>query len=88
LVCEEGISEVGDISNLLIPQTNKTTLIQKPRTVIEKIKMYCTNYHMTNHNVETCRVKRKEDFVPIVFEVTTQHILGYDITLIVIKVDN
>ncbi len=36
--------------------------------------MYCTNYHKTNHNVETCRVKRKEDFVPIVFEVTTQHI--------------
>jgi hypothetical protein len=30
----------------------------------------------------------KEDFVPIVFEVTTQHILGYDITLIVIKLDN
>ncbi len=27
-----------------------------------------------NHNVETCRVKRKEDLVSIVFEVTTQHI--------------
>jgi hypothetical protein len=36
--------------------------------------MYCTNFHRTNHNVETCRVKRKEDLVPIVFEVTTQHI--------------
>jgi hypothetical protein len=36
--------------------------------------MYCTSYHMTNHNVETCRIKRKEDLVPIVFEVTTQHI--------------
>jgi hypothetical protein len=29
---------------------------------------------MTNHNVETCRIKRKEDLVLIVFEVTTQHI--------------
>jgi hypothetical protein len=36
--------------------------------------MYYTNYHMTNHNVETYRVKRKEDFVPVVSEVITQHI--------------
>ncbi len=36
--------------------------------------MHCTSYHMTNHNVETCRIKRKEDLVLIVFEVTTQHI--------------
>jgi hypothetical protein len=36
--------------------------------------MYCTNYHGTNHNVETYRVKRKEDPIPIVFEVTTQQI--------------
>jgi len=36
--------------------------------------MYCTNCHNTNHNVETYRVKGKEDHVLIVFEVTTQHI--------------
>jgi hypothetical protein len=36
--------------------------------------MYYTNCHRTNHNVETCKVKRKEDHVPIVFEVTTQQI--------------
>jgi hypothetical protein len=36
--------------------------------------MYYTNYHMTYHNVETYIVKRKENFVPIVFEVTTQQI--------------
>ncbi len=71
MVCEKGISKVREINNLLIPQTNKTTLIQKPHTIIEKIRMYCINYHMTNHNVETCRIKRKEDFVTIVFEVTT-----------------
>jgi hypothetical protein len=33
-----------------------------------------TNCHRTNHNVETCRVKRKEDLVLAVFKVTTQHI--------------
>ncbi len=29
---------------------------------------------MTNYNVETYTIKRKEDHVPIVLEVTTQHI--------------
>jgi hypothetical protein len=42
--------------------------------IIEKTRMYCTNCHKTNHNVETCRVKRKEDFVLAVFEVIIQHI--------------
>jgi predicted metal-binding protein len=36
--------------------------------------MYYTNYHKTNHNVETCRVKRKEDLVPTISDVTTQQI--------------
>jgi hypothetical protein len=36
--------------------------------------MYYTNCHKTNHNVETCRVKRKEDSIPAVSEVTTQQI--------------
>jgi hypothetical protein len=29
---------------------------------------------MTNHNVETYRIKRREDLVPVVFEVTIQQI--------------
>jgi hypothetical protein len=36
LVCEEGISKVEAINNLLVPQSNKTTLIEKPLTIIEK----------------------------------------------------
>jgi len=36
--------------------------------------MYYTNCHRKNHNVETCKVKRKENFIPTIFEVTTQHI--------------
>jgi hypothetical protein len=39
--------------------------------------MYCTNYHRTNHNVETYRVKRKEDHVLEVFKVTIKHIKVY-----------
>jgi hypothetical protein len=36
--------------------------------------MYYTNCHMTNHNVETCRIKRKEDFVLTASEAPTQQI--------------
>jgi len=74
LVCEEGISEVEAISNLSVPQNNKTILVQKPQTILEKIGMYCTNCHMTNHNVQTSRVKRKENFVLIISKFTTQQI--------------
>jgi hypothetical protein len=36
--------------------------------------MYYTNCHKTNHYVETCRIKRKENHVLVVFEVTIQQI--------------
>jgi hypothetical protein len=36
--------------------------------------MYYTNCHVTNHSVKTCKVKRKENFVPKVSKVTTQQI--------------
>jgi hypothetical protein len=36
--------------------------------------MYYTNYHRTNQNVEACKIKRKEKPIPIVSEVTIQHI--------------
>jgi hypothetical protein len=39
--------------------------------------MYYTNYHKTNHTVETCRIKRNEDCVIVVFEVTIQQIRIY-----------
>jgi hypothetical protein len=35
--------------------------------------MYCTNCHNV-HNVETCKVKRKENHVLIIYKVTIQHI--------------
>jgi hypothetical protein len=74
LVCEEGISKVEAINNLLIPQNSKTILVVKPQIITEKIGMYCTNCHRKNHNVETCRIKRKEDLVPAIFEINIQHI--------------
>jgi len=74
LVCEEGIFEIKTINNLLAPRNRKTILAQKPPTIPEKTGMYNTICHMINHNVESFKVKRKEDFVPIVFEVITQQI--------------
>jgi len=71
LVCEEGIFEVEVINNLLIPQNNKTILVQKPQIVLEKTWMYCTNCHRTKHNVETCKIKRKEESIIVVSKVTT-----------------
>jgi hypothetical protein len=71
LVCEEGIFEVEAIKNLSIPHNNKTILVYKPQNVTKKTRMYCTNCHMTNHNTETCSIKRKEKSILVVFEVTT-----------------
>jgi hypothetical protein len=34
--------------------------------------MYYTNCHRTNHNVETHRIKKNEDYVLAVFEITIQ----------------
>jgi hypothetical protein len=31
--------------------------------------MYCIDYHKTNHNVETYKVKKKENFIPTVSNV-------------------
>ncbi len=36
--------------------------------------MYCTNWRKTNHNVETYRIKRKEDPLPTISKVITQQI--------------
>jgi hypothetical protein len=72
LVCEEGISYAEAISNLLVPQRIKKILAQKPQIVLQKTRMHYTNCDKINHNVETYRIKRKEDLVPIVFKVIIQ----------------
>jgi hypothetical protein len=60
LVREERIFEVEVVCNLSIPQSNKSILTQKPHKIIEKIGMYYTNCHRTNHNVETYRMKERK----------------------------
>ncbi len=74
MVCEKGIYDVETISNMLVPQSSETLLIHKLQTIPKKTWMFHTNYHMMNHNVETCKVKRKEDLALVIFEVITQQI--------------
>jgi hypothetical protein len=57
---------------MLVPQSNKTILAQKPQIVVKKTRMYRTNCHMTNHNVETYRIKRKKNHVPTISKVIIQ----------------
>jgi hypothetical protein len=33
--------------------------------VLAKPSMYCTNYHYTNHKVETCKSKKEEPAIAI-----------------------
>jgi hypothetical protein len=72
LVYQKGISEVEVINNLLVPQNSKITLVHKPSTIIEKARMYYTNCQKTNHNVETCIIKRKEGSIHVAYKVTIQ----------------
>jgi hypothetical protein len=44
------------------------------KTNHKKTRIDYINCYMTNHNVETCTVKKKENYVPIVFKATTQQI--------------
>jgi len=74
LVCEKKKFDVKTISNLSVPQSSNIVLAQKPHIVPKEIRMYYTNCHNINHNVETYRVKRKEDLILIISEVTTQQI--------------
>ncbi len=69
MVFEKGIFEVKVVSNMLILESSRRILTQKPHIITKKTRMYHTNWHKTNHNVETYRVKRKEEPILTVFKV-------------------
>ncbi len=43
-----------------MPQSTKQVALAKTHSNIRKTDKYCTNCGMTNHNVETCRNKKKQ----------------------------
>ncbi len=69
MLCEEGMTTAKVRNALLVPHSIKQTLLAKTQSNIGKIEKHCTNYGMTNHNVETCR-KKKEQTMVVTIEAT------------------
>ncbi len=44
----------------------------KPQMEPRKTNKHCTNYRRNNHNVETCRLKKKEEATITTIEATNQ----------------
>jgi hypothetical protein len=61
LICEEGIYVLETQSTLYVPQTIGTRNVIMGNRIVAKPNLYCINYHRTNHNVETCRSKKREE---------------------------
>jgi hypothetical protein len=61
LVCEEWMT-LAEIQNaLLVFQISKSAPMMKPQMQPKKNGKHCTNCGQDNHNVETCRVRRKKN---------------------------
>jgi hypothetical protein len=58
MLCEEGMTTLETRSALSVPQSTKQATLVKTHNNTWKIDKHCTNYGMTNHNVETCKKKR------------------------------
>jgi hypothetical protein len=69
MLCEEGITNVKAKSALLVPHNTKHVALVKTQNNIGKTNKHCTNYGMTNHNLETCR-KNKEETIVATIEAT------------------
>jgi hypothetical protein len=59
ILCEEGMTITKAKNALLVPQNTKQATLAKTQSNTWKINKYCTNCGMMNHNVETCRKKKK-----------------------------
>jgi hypothetical protein len=63
LLCEKGMTTIEARNALLIPQSIKHVVPTKKYIYIRKTNKHCTNYGMTNHNVETCKKKKEQTTV-------------------------
>ncbi len=59
MLYEEGMTTAKARNVLSIPQSTKQAPPPKTQSNTWKINKYCTNYGMINHNVETCKKKKK-----------------------------
>jgi hypothetical protein len=61
MLCEKGMTTTKTRSELLIPQNTKETTLVKTQSKTGKTNKHCINCGMMNHNVETCKKKKKID---------------------------
>jgi hypothetical protein len=57
MLCEEGMTTTKAKNALLVSQNKKQIAPQKTQSNTRTIDKFCTNCGMTNHNVETCKMK-------------------------------
>ncbi len=69
MLCEEGMTIVEARSALSKPHSTKLSAPPKTQNNTRKTDKYCTNYGMSNHNVETCK-KKKEQTIMATTEAT------------------
>jgi hypothetical protein len=58
MLCEQCTTIAEARSVMSVPQSIKHAVPTKTQSNIGKTDKHCTNYGMTNHNVETCRKKK------------------------------
>ncbi len=59
MLCEEVMTTIEVRNALLVPQSIKYVIPAKAQSTTWKIDKHCTNCGMTNHNVESCKRKKK-----------------------------
>jgi len=59
MLCEKDMTITKIRSALSIPHDTKEATSVKTQNNIKKTNKHCTNYGMTNHNVETCKKKKE-----------------------------
>jgi hypothetical protein len=60
MFCEEAMTIAKAKNALLVLQSTKHATPMKIQNNKGKIDRHCTNYGMTNHDVETCKKKKEQ----------------------------
>ncbi len=68
LFCEEGMTFVETILKII----NKPAATSKSQMQTRKASKHYPNCGWNNHNVKTCKVKKKEETIVTVIKATTQ----------------
>ncbi len=72
MLCEEWITPIETQNALLVPQNSKSTTMMKPQMEPKKNGKHCRNCGWNSHNVEICRVKKKEKPIIATTKATNQ----------------